>query len=65
MNFGSVLTTITHLADIRFLLQLPGVDHREVREYFERHGLEDRFDDIQKSGAVRAVRIAVRLHGCG
>ncbi len=41
--------TYQDLADIRFLLQLPGVDRREVREYFERHGLEDRFDDIQKS----------------
>jgi hypothetical protein len=41
--------TFQDLADIRFLLQLPGVDRREVREYFERHGLEARFDEIQKS----------------
>jgi len=32
--------------DLRFLLHLPGVDQREVRSYFERHGLGERFDDI-------------------
>ncbi|HKH46719.1 MAG TPA: hypothetical protein VKM72_18835 [Thermoanaerobaculia bacterium] len=32
--------------DIRFLLSLPGVDRREVRSYFERHGLVERFDEL-------------------
>jgi Uncharacterised nucleotidyltransferase len=32
------------LADVRFLLQQPGVDRRWVREYFARHGLKEPFD---------------------
>src|SRR5258706_4576806 len=28
------------LADVRFLLELPGVDESEIRSYFEREGLE-------------------------
>jgi hypothetical protein len=34
------------LADVRFLLTLPGVDRDEVRGYFARHGLESLFDDL-------------------
>lgn len=34
------------LADIRFLLALPGVDRQEVTGYFRRHGLEKRLDEI-------------------
>jgi hypothetical protein len=41
--------TFQDLADIRFLLQLPQVDRSEVRRYFERHGLKERFDDLEKS----------------
>jgi len=37
------------LADIRYLLTLPGVDRIEVRGYFERHGLESRFDEIART----------------
>jgi Nucleotidyl transferase AbiEii toxin, Type IV TA system len=37
------------LADIRYLLTLPGVDGTEVRSYFERHGLESRFDEIART----------------
>lgn len=37
------------LADVRFLLTLPGVDRLEVRDYFERHGLKDRFDGLEKT----------------
>ncbi len=37
------------MADIRFLLQLPQVDRQEVRGYFERHGMPERFDDIAKT----------------
>lgn len=32
--------------DLRFLLHLPGVDQGEMRRYFERHGLGERFDEI-------------------
>jgi hypothetical protein len=34
------------LADIRALLALPGVDREEVRGYFARHGLAERFDEL-------------------
>jgi hypothetical protein len=37
------------MADIRFLLQLPRVDRLEVRAYFDRHGLRERFDDIERT----------------
>jgi hypothetical protein len=37
------------MADIGFLLTLPGIDRIEVRGYFERHGLESRFDEIAKT----------------
>jgi len=37
------------MADLRFLLQLLQVDQREVRGYFERHGLLEGFDDLEKS----------------
>jgi len=32
--------------DLRFLLHLPGVDQKEIRSYFERHELGERFDEI-------------------
>ncbi len=41
--------TFQDLADIRFLLQLPEVDRAEVRGHFGRHGLEGRFDDLEKN----------------
>jgi len=34
------------MADIRFLLTLPGVDRYEIKDYFDRQGL--RFDDLEK-----------------
>ena len=37
------------LADIQALLRLPGVDAAEVRCYFERAGLLDRYDAIRRS----------------
>jgi hypothetical protein len=36
------------MADIRFLLTLPGVDEREVRGYFEDQGMGDRFEELRK-----------------
>jgi hypothetical protein len=41
--------TLQDLADVRFLLTLPGVDSLEIRDYFDRQGLGDRFDDLQKT----------------
>jgi hypothetical protein len=38
--------TFQEMADIRYLLQLPRVDRREVESYFRRHGLQERFDDL-------------------
>jgi len=35
------------MADIRFLLTLPGVDQIQIRDYFDRQGMRDRFDDFK------------------
>jgi hypothetical protein len=37
------------LADIRFLLSRPDVDRELVRQYFERHGLLERFHDVERT----------------
>lgn len=37
------------LADVRHLVALPGVDRLEIRRYFGRHGLEDRFDELEQT----------------
>jgi len=34
------------LADIRFLMGLPGVDRGEIRRYFESSGLGELYDDL-------------------
>lgn len=41
--------TLQDMADVRFLLQLPGVDRRQVKAYFERQGLKERFDEIERT----------------
>jgi hypothetical protein len=41
--------TLQEMADIQFLLRLPGIDEQEIRSYFERHGLLEKFDEIKKS----------------
>jgi hypothetical protein len=41
--------TFQDLADIRFLTSLPGVDHEEIRRQFERHGLLDRYHELQRT----------------
>jgi hypothetical protein len=41
--------TFQEMADVRFLLQLPGVSPSEIRRSFARHGIEDRFDEIQRT----------------
>ena len=40
---------LQEMADIRFLLQLDGVDETEIRHYFEKADLKDRFDEIKRS----------------
>jgi len=40
--------TLQDMADIRFLINLPGVDRHEIRSYFDRHGMKDRFDELEK-----------------
>jgi hypothetical protein len=41
--------TFQEMADLRFLVTLPGVDRAEVRGYFERYGLEERYEDIERT----------------
>jgi hypothetical protein len=42
--------TLQEMADVQFLLRLPGIDEAEIRGYFEQAGLRDRFDDIKRLG---------------
>ena len=37
------------LADVRFLLGLPGVDRAEIRGYFEKNGLKHLFDELERT----------------
>lgn len=41
--------TLQDLADVRFLLELPGVDRAEIRGYFEKHGLKHLFDELERT----------------
>lgn len=41
--------TFQDMADIRFLLGLPGIDEQEIRGYFEKAGLAGRFDEIKRT----------------
>ena len=34
------------MADIRFLLTLPGVDRVQIKDYFDRQGMRDRYDEL-------------------
>jgi len=40
--------TLQDMADVRFLLNLPGVDSIQIRDYFDRQGMRDRFDELKK-----------------
>ncbi len=40
---------LQEMADIRFLLKLPGIDEEEVRGYFEKAGLREQYDEIKRS----------------
>lgn len=37
------------MADIQFLMRLPGVDHDQIRGYFERSGQLERFHELERS----------------
>jgi hypothetical protein len=43
------IRTFQDLADIRFLLSLPGVDRLEIRGYFERYGMQEKLDELEKT----------------
>ena len=40
---------LREMADIGFLLKLPGIDEEEVRGYFESAGLREKYDEIRRS----------------
>jgi hypothetical protein len=40
--------TLQEMADIAHLLRLPGIDEEEIRGYFERSGLMDRYREIKR-----------------
>ena len=40
--------TFQEMADILFLMQLPGINKMEIRDYFERQGLMDKYHEIQR-----------------
>jgi hypothetical protein len=42
--------TLRDLADIQFLMSVPGIDEVEVRGYFEHAGLLDRYEEIRRLG---------------
>jgi hypothetical protein len=42
--------TLQDMADIQFLLRLPGIDEAEVRAYFEAAGLLERYREIERLG---------------
>jgi hypothetical protein len=37
------------MADIQFLMRLPGVDRDQIREYFEKSGQSERFHELERS----------------
>jgi hypothetical protein len=41
--------TLQELADIQFLLQLPGIDEAEIRSYFEKSGLLEKYHELKKT----------------
>lgn len=41
--------TFQELADIRFLLQLDGVDRTEIASYFKKAALEERYDELERT----------------
>jgi hypothetical protein len=42
--------TLQEMADLQFLLRLPGIDEEEIRAYFETAGLLERYLEIKRLG---------------
>lgn len=40
--------TYQEMADIQFLLRLPGINEEEIKGYFKKQGLLDRYNEIKK-----------------
>ena len=40
--------TFQEMADIQFLMRLPGIDKKEIKGYFEKQGLLDKYNEIQR-----------------
>lgn len=40
---------LQELADIQFLMRLPGVDRDQIRGYFEKSGQLERFHELERS----------------
>ncbi len=40
--------TFKEMADIQFILTLPGIDEQEIQNYFRKHGLENRYYEIKQ-----------------
>jgi hypothetical protein len=40
--------TFQEMADSLFLLRVPGIDEKEVKGYFEKHGLIEKYHEIEK-----------------
>lgn len=41
--------TFQEMADLQFILGLPGVDIAEIRNHFERHDLLEKYDELRKT----------------
>ena len=41
--------TFQEMNDLRFLVSLPEVDRAKIRAYFEQHGLEERYEDLERT----------------
>ncbi|MBN2319814.1 MAG: nucleotidyl transferase AbiEii/AbiGii toxin family protein [Acidobacteria bacterium] len=40
--------TFQEMADIQFLMRLPGIDRNEIKGYFEKQGLLDKYNEIKE-----------------
>jgi hypothetical protein len=43
------LRTLQEMADIQFLLQLPGINEAEIRGYFDKSGLLEKYHELKKT----------------
>ncbi len=45
--------TFKEMADIQFILTLPGIDEQKIQNYFRKHGLENKYYEIKQFLAIR------------